>query len=62
MDKQQLMESLARELNEKDGFNGAWLYADKGEIVSKGVLGFPPIPKKLPVLPIPTTRRILPMR
>ena len=39
MDKNTMMHNLARELNEKDGFNGAWLYAEKGAIVSKGVLG-----------------------
>ncbi len=39
MDKHTMMENLARELNKKDGFNGAWLYAEKGEIVSKDVLG-----------------------
>ena len=35
-----MMENLARALQEKDGFNGAWLYAEKGEIVSKGAMGF----------------------
>ena len=40
MDKNTMIHELARELNEKDSFNGAWLYAEKGEIVSKGVLGF----------------------
>ncbi len=35
-----MMQELARALSEKDCFNGAWLYAEKGEIVSKGVLGF----------------------
>ena len=40
MDKNTTMENLAQALQEKDGFNGAWLYAEKGEIVSKGVLGF----------------------
>ena len=40
MDKHILMEKLARESYEKGGFNGAWLYAEKGSIVSKGVLGF----------------------
>ena len=34
MDKNTRMKNLARELYEKDGFNGAWLYAEKGEIVS----------------------------
>ncbi len=40
MDKKTAMENLARELDQKDDFNGAWLYAEKGEIVSKGALGF----------------------
>ena len=40
MDKKTMMENLARESNGKGGFNGAWLYAENGEIVSKGVLGF----------------------
>ena len=34
MDKHIMMENLARKLNEKDSFNGVWLYAEKGEIVS----------------------------
>ena len=49
MDKHTMMENLARELNEKDGFNGAWLYAEKGEIVSKGVLGFRDPEDTLPI-------------
>ena len=40
MDKKQRIEQLVRESFEKGGFNGAWLYAEKGEIVSKGALGF----------------------
>ena len=40
MDKNTMMQNLARESHEKGGFNGAWLYAEKGEIVSKGALGF----------------------
>ena len=49
MDKHTMMENLARELNKKDGFNGAWLYAEKGEIVSKGVLGFRDPEDTLPI-------------
>ena len=49
MDKHTMMQNLARELNEKDGFNGAWLYAEKGEIVSKGVLGFRDPEDTLPI-------------
>ena len=40
MNKKTRMEALAREAHEKGGFNGAWLYAEHGEIVSKGALGF----------------------
>ena len=40
MDKHEMMQTLARAAYEKGGSNGAWLYAEKGEIVSKGVVGF----------------------
>ena len=33
------MESLARAAHEKGGFTGVWLYAEKGEIISKGAIG-----------------------
>ena len=33
----------------KDSFNGAWLYAEKGEIVSKGALGFRDPEDTLPI-------------
>ncbi len=49
MDKKTTMENLARELKKKDGFNGAWLYAEQGEIVSKGVLGFRDPEDTLPI-------------
>ena len=49
MDKNKKIQELARELNEKDGFNGAWLYAEKGEIVSKGVLGWRDPENTLPI-------------
>ena len=49
MDKNTMMQHLARELNEKDVFNGAWLYAEKGEIVSKGVCGFRDPENTLPI-------------
>ena len=39
MDMNTKMQKLARESNAKGGFNGAWLYAENGEIVSKGVCG-----------------------
>jgi len=44
-----MMQELARALSEKDCFNGAWLYAEKGEIVSKGVLGFRDPDDTLPI-------------
>ena len=49
MDKKTIMENLARESYEKGGFNGAWLYAEKGEIVSKGALGFRDPEDTLPI-------------
>ncbi len=49
MDKHNLMKELACALNEKDCFNGAWLYAEHGEIVSKGVLGFRDPENTLPI-------------
>lgn len=39
MNQKTTMENLARTAYEKGGFNGAWLYAEKGEIVSKGAFG-----------------------
>ena len=49
MDKKTIMENLARALQEKDAFNGAWLYAENGEIVSKGALGFRDPEDTLPI-------------
>ena len=40
MDKHEMMQNLARAAYEKGGTNGAWLYAEKGEIVSKGTVGW----------------------
>ena len=40
MNKKEMLEKLAREGFEKGGFNGAWLYAEDGEIVSKGAVGW----------------------
>lgn len=39
MDKRITIENPAHEANEKRVFNGAWLCADNGEIVSKGAIG-----------------------
>ncbi|MBP5609603.1 MAG: hypothetical protein J6X66_15225 [Lachnospiraceae bacterium] len=41
MDKKALMENLVQEAYEKKAFNGTWLYAEKGKIISKGAVGFP---------------------
>jgi CubicO group peptidase (beta-lactamase class C family) len=49
MDKKTMMESLARAAYEKGSFNGAWLYAENGEIVSKGSFGFRDAENKLPM-------------
>ena len=49
MDKKALMEKLAREAYEKGCFNGTWLYAEHGEIVSKGAYGFRDAEHKLPM-------------
>ena len=49
MDKNIMIQKLVRNYNEKDGFNGAWLYAEKGEIVSKGALGFRDPEDTLPI-------------
>ena len=40
MDKKTMMENRARAAYERGSLNGGWLYAEGGEIVSKGVLGF----------------------
>ena len=39
-EKKTILETLIRAAAEKAGFNGAWLYAEGGEIVSKGAVGF----------------------
>ena len=40
MNTHTIIEKLARDAFEKGGFNGAWLYAENGEIVSKGAVGW----------------------
>jgi CubicO group peptidase (beta-lactamase class C family) len=40
MDKNAMIQNLARKAYEADSFTGGWLYAEKGEIVSKGAVGF----------------------
>ena len=50
MDKKTMMEILAREAYEKGGLSAAWLYAENGEIVSKGAIGFRDPENTLPVM------------
>ena len=40
MDKNTMMQALAREAHEKAQFTGTWLFAEKGKIVSKGAVGW----------------------
>ena len=49
MNTNQRMQDLARTSFEKGGFNGAWLYAEHGEIVSKGAVGFRDTEDTLPI-------------
>ena len=49
MDKKNMMENLVREASAKCGFTGTWLYAEHGEIISKGAVGFRDVEDKLPM-------------
>ena len=49
MDKKSMMENLVREAHEKGLFTGTWLYAEHGEIVSKGAVGWKDPEDKLPL-------------
>ena len=49
MDKKTAMENLALAAYEKGEFNGAWLYAEKGRIVSKGAFGWVDAENTLPM-------------
>ena len=40
MDKRTMMENLVREAHERGAFTGTWLYAENGEIVTKGAVGW----------------------
>ena len=44
-----MIEKLVREAHEKGGFSGAWLYAEKGEIVPKGAIGINDPEKGTPI-------------
>ena len=49
MDKKTMMDDLVREAYEKGAFTGTWLYAENGEIVSKGAVGFRDPEDTLPI-------------
>jgi CubicO group peptidase (beta-lactamase class C family) len=49
MEKKESMEELAHKAYEKGGFNGVWLYAENGEIVSKGAYGWVDAENTLPM-------------
>lgn len=49
MDKKREIENLARAAFEKRSFNGAWLYAENGETVSKGAFGFRDAEDRIPM-------------
>ena len=49
MDKKTTIEKMVREAHEKGLFNGTWLYAEHGEILSKGAFGWRDTEDKLPM-------------
>lgn len=49
MDKKRTIEQLVREAHEKGAFTGSWLYAEHGEIVSKGAVGWADVNDTLPL-------------
>jgi CubicO group peptidase (beta-lactamase class C family) len=49
MDKKTIMENMAKAAYERGVFNGLWLYAENGEIVSKGAYGFRDAEDKFPM-------------
>ena len=49
MDKKARIEKLYHDAYEKDIFNGTWLYAEDGKIVTKGALGFRDFDDSLPM-------------
>ncbi len=49
VDKKVMLESLIRDAYEKGVFNGTWLYAENGKIVSKGAMGYRDPYDKLPM-------------
>ncbi|MBR0157158.1 MAG: hypothetical protein IJM20_06555 [Clostridia bacterium] len=49
IDKKALIDSYVHEAHEKGVFTGTWLYAENGEIVSKGAVGFRDPEDRLPM-------------
>ena len=49
MDKKALMGNLTREAYERGVFNGVWLYAENGEVVSQGAYGWRDAEDRLPM-------------
>ena len=49
MDKKTKIEALVREAHEKGLFNGTWLYAEHGEILTKGAFGWRDTEDRLPM-------------
>ena len=49
MEKRTIMEALVEKAYEKGGFNGTWLYAENGVIVSKGAFGWRDAENTLPM-------------
>ena len=49
MDKKAKIEALVREANAQGAFNGAWLYAENGEIISKGAVGWSDLEDTIPL-------------
>ena len=49
MEKRTIMEALVEKAYEKGGFNGTWLYAENGGIVSKGAFGWRDAENTLPM-------------
>ena len=49
MDKKLMIETLIRQAHEKGLFNGTWLYAEQGEIITKGAFGWRDTENKLPM-------------
>ena len=49
MDKKLLIEQLVQDAYDKGGFTGTWLYAEHGEIISKGARGFRDLENTLPI-------------